>query len=235
MPRMNAVCWKQPLAVGMASLMLSLSGYAAAAAAAPSGLAAAFEQAWRLHPQAASLDAREAEARAAQDLAGGLTPEPGSISIGSRNDRLNRNRGKQEYEVELATPLWLPGQKAAREAEAASLIDAVAARAPRCAWNWPASCAMPGGRWLLHAMPERWRCARLQTRRARWQATSVVATRSASCRASTPTWRKRKCTRAESDLIETEATLLQAEQALRTLTGVAAPADIGEESGSDAA
>jgi hypothetical protein len=62
-------------------------------------------------PQAAGLDAREAEARAAQDVAAGLTPEPGSVSIGSLNDRFNRNQGKQEYEVELAVPLWLPGQK----------------------------------------------------------------------------------------------------------------------------
>ena len=86
------------------------------------------EQAWRLNPQAAGLDAREAEARAAQDVATGLTPEPGSVSIGSLNDRFNRNKGEQEYEVELAVPLWLPGQKAAREAEATSRIDEAVAR-----------------------------------------------------------------------------------------------------------
>jgi hypothetical protein len=50
------------------------------------------KQAWRLNPQAAGLDAREAEARAAQDVAAGLTPEPGSVSIGSLNDRFNRNQ-----------------------------------------------------------------------------------------------------------------------------------------------
>jgi hypothetical protein len=52
----------------------------------------AVEQAWRLNPQAAGLDAREAEARAAQDVAAGLTPEPGSVSIGNLNDRFNRNQ-----------------------------------------------------------------------------------------------------------------------------------------------
>jgi hypothetical protein len=75
---------------------------AQAAETQKSGLATAVEQAWRLNPQAAGLDAREAEARAAQDVAAGLTPEPGSVSIGNLNDRFNRNQGKQEYEVELA-------------------------------------------------------------------------------------------------------------------------------------
>jgi cobalt-zinc-cadmium efflux system outer membrane protein len=78
---------------------------------ARSGLAQALEQAWRLHPQAAALEAREAEARAAQDIAAGLTPEPGSVSFGSIGDRLNRNQGKQEYEVELATSALAAGTK----------------------------------------------------------------------------------------------------------------------------
>ncbi len=38
------------------------------------------------------------------------------MSLSSLNDRLNRNRGKQEWEVEMAVPLWLPGQQAARAA-----------------------------------------------------------------------------------------------------------------------
>ena len=88
-----------------------------------SGLGTAVEQAWRLNPQAAGLDFREAEARAAKDIAASLTPEPGAISIGNLNDRFNLNRGKQEYEAELAVPLWLPGQKAARETEAVSRVD----------------------------------------------------------------------------------------------------------------
>ena len=83
-----------------------LVGLSVQAAETPkSGLATAVEQAWRLNPQAAGLDAREAEARAAQDVAAGLTPEPGSVSIGSLNDRLNRNQSKQKYDVKLTIPL----------------------------------------------------------------------------------------------------------------------------------
>ncbi|MBK8121230.1 MAG: hypothetical protein IPK39_20280 [Sulfuritalea sp.] len=158
-----------------------------------SSLAQALEQAWRLHPKAAALEAREAEARANRDIAAGLTPEPGSVSISSRNDQLSRNLGKQEYEVELSTPLWLPGQKAAREAEATSRIDEASAKraalrmvlagelrdawwtlaAARNAQAWPPVASIPHAHWPMRA----------------------AATRSASCRASTPTWRRAKCMR----------------------------------------
>ena len=127
---MNVFGWKRQIVACLAAMTLSLTGLAAEVKPNASGLAFALDQAWRLHPQAAGLDARDNEARAAQDVASGLTPEPGAVSFGSRNDRLNRNLGKQEYEIELAAPLWLPGQKAAREAEAESMVDvAVASRA----------------------------------------------------------------------------------------------------------
>ncbi|MBL8965308.1 MAG: TolC family protein, partial [Phycisphaerae bacterium] len=119
----------RPMRLMMLCIAGLLAGFSVQAAETQkSGLATAVEQAWRLNPQAAGLDARETEARAAQDVAAGLTPEPGSISIGNLNDRFNRNQGKQEYEVELAVPLWLPGQKTAREAEAASRLDETVAR-----------------------------------------------------------------------------------------------------------
>jgi hypothetical protein len=80
--------WQQEIAVKVAghwsapsALML---GQAALAADAPASRRAgwhrALEQAWRLHPQAAALDARDAEAQAARDIAGGMTPEPGAVS-----------------------------------------------------------------------------------------------------------------------------------------------------------
>ncbi|MCF8179063.1 MAG: TolC family protein [Sulfuritalea sp.] len=225
---MNALRWKRQLAAGLAGLALSLTGLAADVAPAASALAAALEQAWRLHPQAAGLDARDEEARAAQDVASGLTPEPGSVSFGSRNDRLNRNLGKQEYEIELAAPLWLPGQKAAREAEAASLVDLAAARRAalrlelagelRMAW-WTLAEArnaralalrrLDTTRALAGDVGRRYKVGELSRIDANLAQTEVHG--------------------AESDLIEAEATLHQAEQALRTLTGMAPPAEIGEE------
>ena len=54
--------WQRQLLICAVSLVFSLPGYAADAQSARSGLAQALEQAWRLHPQAAALEARE-EAR----------------------------------------------------------------------------------------------------------------------------------------------------------------------------
>ncbi|MCF8149316.1 MAG: TolC family protein [Sulfuritalea sp.] len=216
------------MAAGLAGLALSMAGLAADVAPTASALAAALEQAWRLHPQAAGLDARDEEARAAQDVAGGLTPEPGSVSFGSRNDRLNRNLGKQEYEIELAAPLWLPGQKAAREAEAASLVDLAAAR--RTALRLELAGELRMAWWALAEARNARALAlrRLNTARAlagdvgrRYQVGEL--SRIDANLAQT------EVHGAESDLIEAEATLHQAEQALRTLTGMTAPAEIGEE------
>lgn len=194
-----------------------------------SGLATAVEQAWRLNPQAAGLDAREAEARAAQDVAAGLTPEPGSVSIGSLNDRLNRNQGKQEYEVELAVPLWLPGQKSAREAEAASRIDEAVAR--RAAVRLEVSGELREAWWALAAArsAEVLAARRLETARAletdvmrRYKAGEL--SRIDANLAQTETHA------ANAELAEAEASLLQAEQAVQALTGSPAPKSLDEES-----
>ena len=225
---MTSFRWQGQMLIGAAGLIFGLSGYAADAQPARAGLAHALEQAWRLHPQAAALEAREAEARANHDVAASLTPEPGSVSIGSRNDRLNRNLGKQEYEVELATPLWLPGQKAARGAEAASRIDEASAKRAalraelagelRDAW-WALAAARNGkalaarrldtARALEADVRRRYKVGELSRIDANLAQTEVHA--------------------AGAELIETEATLLQAEQALRTLTGTTAPHDMTEE------
>ncbi len=137
------------MAVCAIGLLLALPTLAADTPSASTGLARALEQAWRLHPQAAGLDAREAEARAAQEVAAGLTPEPPSVAIGSLNDRYNRNLGRQEWEVELAAPLWLPGQKAAREAEATSRVEEAAAK--RAALRWGLAGELREAWWSLAA------------------------------------------------------------------------------------
>jgi outer membrane protein TolC len=216
------------LTVCLAVLAFTVPVPAAAISAAPSGLAAALEQAWKLHPEAASLEARETEARANRDVAAGLTPEPGSISIGSKGDRLNRNLGKREYEVELATPLWLPGQKAAREAEASSRIDEAGAK--RAALRLELAGQVRDAWWALAAARNANDLAvrRLDTARAletdvRRRYTVGELSRIDANLA------QGEVHAAGAELIETEAALLQAEQALRTLTGTAAPRDMAEE------
>ena len=207
-----------------------LAGLSVQAAETPkSGLAIAVEQAWRLNPQAAGLDAREAEARAAQDVATGLTPEPGSVSIGNLNDRFNRNQGKQEYEVELAVPLWLPGQKAAREAEAASRIDEAVAR--RAAVRLEVSGELREAWWALATARSARILAARRLETARALETDVMRrykvgelSRIDANLAQTETHA------ASAELVETEATLLQAEQAVQTLIGSPAPKILDEES-----
>jgi cobalt-zinc-cadmium efflux system outer membrane protein len=191
-------------------------------------LARALEQAWRLHPQAAGLDAREAEARAAQDVAAGLTPEPGVGQHWQPQRPLNRNLGKQEWEVELAVPLWLPGQKAAREAEAASRIEEAAAK--RAALRWELAGVLREAWWALAAARNVNALATVASRlRRRWKPMCGAATRSANCPALTPIWRKPRCSPRVPSRPKPRRTLLQAEQALRTLTGTVAPPDMGEE------
>ena len=210
-----------------AGLLANLS--VQAAETPKSGLAIAVEQAWRLNTQAAGLDAREAEARATKDVAAGLTPEPGSVSIGSLNDRINRNQGTQEYEVELAVPLWLPGQKAAREAEAASRIDEAAAR--HFAVRLEVSGEVREAWWALATARSTKILAARRLETARAMETDVMRrykvgelSRIDANLAQTETYA------ASAELVEAESTLLQAEQAVQTLTGSPAPKNLDEES-----
>lgn len=105
-------------------LLASLPG----AAARAETLAQALEQAWALAPQALAAPARQAEAAARAEAAAGITPGPAVLSLASVNDRFQGNQGKREWEVEVAVPLWLPGQQSAQAAVAASGLGGLAAQ-----------------------------------------------------------------------------------------------------------
>jgi outer membrane protein TolC len=225
---MTSIRWKRGMAVCAIGLLLALPTLAADTPSASTGLARALEQAWRLHPQAAGLDAREAEARAAQEVAAGLTPEPPSVAIGSLNDRYNRNLGRQEWEVELAAPLWLPGQKAAREAEAASRVEEAAAR--RAALRWELAGVLREAWWSLAA------ARNVNALAIRRLATAQALEADVRRRYTVGELSRIDANLAQAEVLaasaeqaETETALLQAEQALRTLTGTVAPQDVGEE------
>lgn len=216
------------MAVCAIGLLLALPTLAADTPSASTGLARALEQAWRLHPQAAGLDAREAEARAAQEVAAGLTPEPPSVAIGSLNDRYNRNLGRQEWEVELAAPLWLPGQRAAREAEAASRVEEAAAK--RAALRWGLAGELRETWWSLAA------ARNVNALAIRRLATAQALEADVRRRYTVGELSRIDANLAQAEVLaasaeqaETETALLQAEQALRTLTGTVAPQDVGEE------
>jgi len=186
------------------------------------------EQAWRLNPQAAGLDARDAEARAAHELASGLTPEPASVSLGSLNDRQGRNQGKQEWEIELAVPLWLPGQKNVRRAEADSRIAEAAAR--RVAVKLDVASEVREAWWSLAAARSAKALAIRRLDTARALDTDVKKRfKVGELSRIDANLAQGEILSAEAEVIDSQATLLQAEQAFRLLTGTAAPADMGEE------
>ncbi len=81
-------------------------------------LAEALDHAWARHPRATAFPALTDAVRASSELAAALTPGPAKLSLSHLSDQVGANQGKEEWEIELATPLWLAGQKSAHIAEA---------------------------------------------------------------------------------------------------------------------
>lgn len=88
----------------------------------------AFAAAWARQPVAQALAERERAARARRAAADAATPEPPSIELGSRSDRFNGDRGAIEYDLGLAVPLWLPGERSGSQALAEAEADALSGR-----------------------------------------------------------------------------------------------------------
>lgn len=108
--------WRLFATVGMLSLPLS---------ATAQSLPTIFESAWLRQPEQRALAAQQAAAEARQESAASLTPEPPSVAVAARSDRFNRDSGAQELELELAIPLWLPGERGAAQALADAEYAAV--------------------------------------------------------------------------------------------------------------
>ena len=222
----------QLIAYCIAGLLASLCVQAAEIPKTPttseSGLSMAMEQAWRLSPQAAGLDARESEARAAQDVAAGLTPEPGSVSIGGLSDQFNRNQGKQEYEIELAVPLWLPGQQALRAAEATSRINEAITR--RAAVRLEISGELRAAWWALAAVRNAKVLATRRLETAQALETNVMRRyRVGELSRIDANLAQTETHAAGAELVEAQTSLLQAEQSVHILTGSPAPENLDEE------
>lgn len=91
------------------------------------------ENAWTRSPEIAALTARRTEILARRRAAGRLTPGPPALGLGHLNDYATGDDGYREYDVELGTPIWLPGEGTAirrlADAELAQLdAELVAAR-----------------------------------------------------------------------------------------------------------
>ena len=113
---------KRPTPIRIALLVMTLSGLVLTAqaqgtsAAALSGsvsLKDVFETAWQRQPEAHALQSRRDAAQAQAKAASMLSPEPPSLEISQRSDRMTGNSGAREAEVGIAVPIWLPGQRTA--------------------------------------------------------------------------------------------------------------------------
>jgi outer membrane protein TolC len=82
------------------------------------GLRAALDQAWEKSPQAQTLEAKRAESDAQGVAADSLAPGAPTVILGHRSGQLNNNAGAREWEAGIALPIWLPGQRDARQRQA---------------------------------------------------------------------------------------------------------------------
>jgi outer membrane protein, heavy metal efflux system len=94
-------------------LTAQAQGTSAAALSGSVSLKDVFETAWQRQPEAHALQSRRDAAQAQAKAASMLSPEPPSLDISQRSDRMTGNSGAREAEVGIAVPIWLPGQRTA--------------------------------------------------------------------------------------------------------------------------
>jgi cobalt-zinc-cadmium efflux system outer membrane protein len=93
----------------------------------------AFEHAWRPNAEQYSAKAEQYAAQLAASRA--WTPAPPSLGLFGTTDQLNSNLGRREWEAELSTPLWLPGQREQAGAVASADQGAFAQRSALARWQ----------------------------------------------------------------------------------------------------
>lgn len=86
------------------------------------------ESAWSRSPEVRTLEARQEEAAAARASARSWFAGAPTLGLSRRADRGGSQRDQRESEVSLSAPVWLPGQKSAREAVAARSTEEVSAQ-----------------------------------------------------------------------------------------------------------
>lgn len=87
------------------------------------------QQAVERNPQRYVLQAMDGKVQARYIHARGMLPASPAISVRHLNDAVGSGRGEREWEAELELPVWLPGQRTARQAVASeSQADLAASR-----------------------------------------------------------------------------------------------------------
>lgn len=204
------------------------TGFLVSFASHGQSLSQALEQAWSRHSQAGALNARMEQAQAQAELSSALTPAAPSLSLSNATDRLNARTGKDAWELELAVPLWLPGQSAARVAESNNTAAEVVAR--RAALRLQLAGELRDAWWAVGAARYAVNLAGRREGAARALASDVVRRFKAGELARVDAnLAQNEQLAAESELLESQSVLRQAEQTYRLLTGVEAPAVLTQE------
>lgn len=120
---------------GALRLLLATLALLPAGVLAGTTLGDALSRASALDPEIVALQARGAEVSASRSVAEGLFAGPGAVSAGLRRDRPDRDLGRNEIDLELGLPLWLPGQRDLRARLADREGDEQAAALAEARWR----------------------------------------------------------------------------------------------------
>ncbi len=85
------------------------------------------QKTYERNPQRHVLQAMDGEVQARYIHARGMLPAAPAISLRHLNDTIGSGRGEREWEAELELPVWLPGQRSARQAVASEAQNDLAA------------------------------------------------------------------------------------------------------------
>lgn len=110
----------------MTALVLAAPG--ALSQIASPDLKIAVDAAWQRSPQGRMLETRRDEMLAGHEVARTWIAGSPSIGLSQRSDRWTDQNGVRETDISLSAPVWLPGQKSAREALAHTSADALEAQ-----------------------------------------------------------------------------------------------------------
>lgn len=205
-----------------------------ALASPPTTLADALTQASARDPQAAQLSERLNQAQAGINLARSLTPGPAAVSLNHLNDRLQQNQGRREWEVEVASPLWLPGQQGASQRHAEHTLAELQARLALRQLE------------LAGVLREQW-WQLAQARAARELAQQRLQTATDLAQSVQRRYQSGDVARVDANLahaerlsaqaeaLDADTALLQAQQAYTALTGMAPPPSLPPEPAPDPA
>lgn len=119
---------KQQVAARAGALALALGLAAPAWAEAPVSLASATDSAWQRAAQGAEVAGQARRAEAERAGAAAWWAAPPAVEVGVTRNRQRPVGASRETELGLAVPLWLPGQRAARQAQAEAEVAAAAAQ-----------------------------------------------------------------------------------------------------------